>query len=305
MNSFGKFLKQARLNAGLTQEEVAAKLNVSAISVQNWESGKNKIKDANLNYLAYIYNVSKDVLVKEILREHDKMRSLNWPYFLFDESTNAIVSSLHLNLMQQELFGLLYLYNADYLKNRMMDSSTLKDDLKIVPYAFINQVGSIQFLNIAEGLQKVLRYVQTDFLLKVLKLNPAEEFDICRLNKLLICEFIDSGHKKLDEFDIDAYAFDPLYFHISMHKARIVLPILGKSEVHLTDGHWANTPRKDIPAEIAELGSNPSMIRSGLEEVTDYYAVAKPDSPDQWIWKINEKGKALLKWFNDNEKEAL
>lgn len=47
------------------------------------------------------------------------------------------------------------------------------------------------------------------------------------------------------------------------------------------------------------------MIRSGLEEVTDYYAVAKPESPDQWIWKINEKGKALLKWFNDNEKEAL
>lgn len=305
MNSFGNYLKRARTAAYLTQAQVAEKLDVSIISVQNWENGKNKISDSNLNQLAYIYNVPIDTLIKEKLKEQDKMRSVNWPQFLFDESTNSIVSSLHLNLAQQELFGLLYLYDAEYLKNKMMDSSTLKDDLKRVPYAFINKVGSIQFLNIAEGLQKVLRYVQTDFLLKVLKLNPAEEFDVCRLSKLLICEFIDSGHKKPDEFEIDAYAFNPLDFHINMHKARIVLPILEKSEIHLTDGRWSNPLREDVPPKIAELGSNPLMIRYGLEEVTDYYAVKEPDTLDQWIWKINEKGKTLLKWFNDNEKEAL
>lgn len=305
MDSLEILIKNARNKAKLTQEEAATEIGVTTNSIQNWESGKTGIKEANLIKIGKLYGIPMDTLIKAKLKKQDKTRSDNWPEFLFDEYTNAIVRSLQLNSTQQELFSLLYLYGAKYLQKRRMDSSTLKEDLKIVPYEFINKVGNIQFLNIAEGLQKVLRYVQTDFLLKVLKLNPAEEFDVCRLSKLLICEFIDSGHKKPDEFEIDAYAFNPLDFHINMHKARIVLPILEKSEIHLTDGRWSNPLREDVPPKIAELGSNPLMIRYGLEEVTDYYAVKEPDTLDQWIWKINEKGKALLKWFNDNEKEEL
>lgn len=37
----GKFMKACRMNAGLTQEQLAGKMGVSVVSVQNWESGNN------------------------------------------------------------------------------------------------------------------------------------------------------------------------------------------------------------------------------------------------------------------------
>lgn len=39
MNQFGEFLKKSRINAGLTQEQLAEKMSVSLTSVQKWESG--------------------------------------------------------------------------------------------------------------------------------------------------------------------------------------------------------------------------------------------------------------------------
>ncbi len=44
------------------------------------------------------------------------------------------------------------------------------EDLKSIPYGFIDRVGSIRFMNQAEGLHKVIRYVQSDFLMKVISL---------------------------------------------------------------------------------------------------------------------------------------
>lgn len=296
MNLFGNFLKRARNEAGLTQNQVAEKMEVSVIAVQNWESGKNKVNLSNLKHLAYIYNIPVDILVKEMLVEDNRMRPNNWPSFLFDDATNNIVSSLHLDLNQQNLFGLLYLYDTESFKYDWIEPDTPMNALKAIPYEFINRVGSIQLMNIAEGLGKVLQHVQKDFLLKVLKLNPEAEFDVCSLDKSLICEFIDTGYRESDDYNCK------LLFNINMHKAQIVLPFLEKSELHFTDGHWANPPRDDIPDEIMELGINSyHMIRGNLEPVTNYYAITETGKPDQWMWKINDKGRLLLEWFRKKE----
>ncbi len=50
-------LKAARVNAGLTQKEVADKLEVSKYTIINWEQGKYKIDRRTLIALAFIYNI--------------------------------------------------------------------------------------------------------------------------------------------------------------------------------------------------------------------------------------------------------
>lgn len=317
-----KFIKTCRMNAGLTQEKLAEKMGVSVVSVQNWENGKTRIEPRRYIDLAAVFNIPVENLIKEMIIEEDKRHPNRWPGFLFDKETNAIIDTLHLNLAQQDLFGLLYIYDAEYLKKTRIDFNTLNDDLRKVPYEFIEKVGSIQFLNQLEGLHKVIKYIQTEFLMKVLRMNPESEFDVRKLPKELICEFIDKGTKQADDtalpFDDpkNYEAGDSLGFRISMKKARIILPVLEKGEIHLTDGHWANPPREDVPEEVLEMcdfdpdlwkkgyygaRNNCSYIRSGLEDVTDYEAVSKRGKEDMWVLKINKKGRQLQEWFQEKK----
>lgn len=101
--------------------------------------------------MSAVFNVPVEKLIKEMLIEEDKKRPDRWPGFLFNDDTNAIIDTLHLNLAQQDLFGLLYIYDAEYLK-KTIDYNTLYDDLPKIPYGFIEKVGSIQFMNQVDGL---------------------------------------------------------------------------------------------------------------------------------------------------------
>ncbi len=313
------FIKKCREEAGLTQAQLAEKMDVSVVAVQNWEKGKTKINLDRYYELAEIFNVPVDELIKEMLIEADKTRPDVWPAFLFDDETNAIIDTLHLNLAQQDLFGLMYIYGSDYLKRTEFDQDTFDEDLRRIPYGFIDRVGSIRFMNQAEGLHKVIRYVQSDFLMKVLKQNPESEFNIKKLSKNLICEFIDEGYKSLSDFEDDIETSNGLNFRINMRKARILLPVLEKiGPVHITDGWWSNPIRNDIPEEFLEnvlemcdfnrslweegyykRKYNISYIKSGLESVTEYKNTAKKGKEEHWMLSINEKGCDLLQWLND------
>ena len=328
MNSFGAMLKRNRKLAGLTQEQLAEKLDVSTVAVQNWESGKNQIRTEKLTKLSYLFNIPLETLIHEMLISEKRDQQDRFPYFLFDDDTNDIVKTLHLTLSQQELLGILYIYHAEFLDREEMDSSDLRDDLKLIPYEFVSRFGSIDLLNIAEGLYKVLKYVQTDFLVRALRLNPEIEFDVCRLPKELICDFIDSGYKRLDESDLEADSDHVLCFRINMHKAMKLLPELDKGAVHLTNGRWANDLCDNVPLrlicydddvpeylqcrreEIPEwygdaekfkrewnIYHNPARIISGIEGITDY----SENDNNEWILSINKTGKELLKWFLENE----
>lgn len=322
MNSFGAMLKKNRKLAGLTQEQLAEKLDVSTVAVQNWESGKNQIRPEKLTKLSYLFNIPLEMLIHEMLISEKNNQQDRFPYFLFDEDTNNIVRMLHLTLGQQELFGILYIYHAEFLDREEMDSSNLREDLKLIPYEFINRFGSINLLNIAEGLYEVLKYVQTDFLVRVLRLNPEKEFDVCSLPMELICDFIDSGHKSLDENDWEADCNRALTFHINMHKAMKILPKLeSEGTLHLTNGRRANDlcddiplwliryddnvpeylqcRRKDIPEKFRKEWNryhNPVRITSGINQLVNY-----TEHDGAWLLSINEKGKELLKWFRENE----
>lgn len=53
-------LKAARVNANLSQEEVAREMKKSKVTINNWENGKTEIDYGNLNELCRLYSVTMD-----------------------------------------------------------------------------------------------------------------------------------------------------------------------------------------------------------------------------------------------------
>lgn len=53
-------LAAARVNAGMTQQEVAEKLHVSKKTIVNWEKGKVIPSFANVHALSGIYNIPEN-----------------------------------------------------------------------------------------------------------------------------------------------------------------------------------------------------------------------------------------------------
>lgn len=56
-------LKAARVNANLTQEQTAEKLDVDRQTILNWENGNTKIGTIQLMALCNLYNVSIDNII--------------------------------------------------------------------------------------------------------------------------------------------------------------------------------------------------------------------------------------------------
>ena len=79
----GKKLKNARIEAGLTQENVAEKINVSRQTISNWENEKSYPDIISVIELSNLYSISLDVLLKgdEKMIEH------------LEESTNVVKSN--------------------------------------------------------------------------------------------------------------------------------------------------------------------------------------------------------------------
>lgn len=65
LKTFGLNIKLERIKFGLTQEEVAEKLNFSAVYISNVESGKHKISLINAYKFAQFYKKSLDYLLTE------------------------------------------------------------------------------------------------------------------------------------------------------------------------------------------------------------------------------------------------
>lgn len=88
----GKKLKDARIKSGLTQEEIAEKLNVSRQTISNWENEKSYPDIISVIELSSLYSISLDDLLKgdEEMKKH------------LEESTNVVKSN-------QKLFGVILL----------------------------------------------------------------------------------------------------------------------------------------------------------------------------------------------------
>lgn len=62
MERFQITLASARVNAGMTQKDVAEKMHVSKRTIVNWENGKVKPKPAQFEMMCRLYNAPKDIV---------------------------------------------------------------------------------------------------------------------------------------------------------------------------------------------------------------------------------------------------
>lgn len=56
-------LAAARVNAGLTQEDVAKILHKNKQTIVNWENGKSKIDTANFVFLSELYKIPQSAIL--------------------------------------------------------------------------------------------------------------------------------------------------------------------------------------------------------------------------------------------------
>ncbi|WP_312498217.1 helix-turn-helix domain-containing protein [Bacillus luti] len=63
MRHFGQILKKLRKSRGLTQEQLAHKLNLSRSQIKNWENDRYQPDIDTLVSIASFFNVSVDVLI--------------------------------------------------------------------------------------------------------------------------------------------------------------------------------------------------------------------------------------------------
>lgn len=68
-----KKLKDARANAGLTQEQVAEKIMVSRQTISNWENGKSLPDIISIINLSDLYQISLDELLKGDTKMKEKI----------------------------------------------------------------------------------------------------------------------------------------------------------------------------------------------------------------------------------------
>uniref|UniRef100_UPI004057764B helix-turn-helix transcriptional regulator n=1 Tax=Agathobacter sp. TaxID=2021311 RepID=UPI004057764B len=68
-----KKLKDARVKAGLTQEQVAEKIMVSRQTISNWENGKSLPDIVSIMNLSDLYQISLDELLKGDQKMKEKM----------------------------------------------------------------------------------------------------------------------------------------------------------------------------------------------------------------------------------------
>lgn len=68
-----ELLKEARTNAGLTQEQVAEKIMVSRQTISNWENGKSLPDIVSIMKLSDLYQISLDELLKGDTKMKEKI----------------------------------------------------------------------------------------------------------------------------------------------------------------------------------------------------------------------------------------
>lgn len=56
-------IKSERVRAGLSQDDLAERLNVSAVTIRNWESGRNTMPVNKLVEMSDIFQCSTDYIL--------------------------------------------------------------------------------------------------------------------------------------------------------------------------------------------------------------------------------------------------
>lgn len=185
MKKFCEYLKDKRTEANLTQEQVADSMGVSLNAVQNWESGRTRIKKSRLTELAGVLNI--DPVELENAFNDDGEDFSNFPFFMYTDEQNEIISQLRLTPEQKEFMMLIRIYNSnnwDRLRNKSLEwHSDIMGALRKIPYKYTEEKGVYKVYDFGQHLSKFLRYVPASFCFDMIRNSPDTVFDIRTLDK--------------------------------------------------------------------------------------------------------------------------
>ncbi len=97
-NSLAMRLKMLRLDAGLSQEEFAAKVGISRSCVANYETGKRRPDIETIRRIAEVYGIMTDVLIGNdsyedvTMRESTQVDNAKWKKLLLTHKSKLDIS---------------------------------------------------------------------------------------------------------------------------------------------------------------------------------------------------------------------
>ena len=109
----GVKLKEARLRAGLTQENVAEEIEVTRQTISNWETEKSFPDIVSVIKLSTLYNISLDKLLKgdeEMIKHLEKSTNIV-------KSNQKLIIAIIVNVMMMIAF---ILFNGLIISNRYL-----------------------------------------------------------------------------------------------------------------------------------------------------------------------------------------
>ena len=167
---FGSYLKKARTSAGLTQEEAARKIGVSAKTLQKWEYDEVRFPQPEAwRGITKAYGLSEnDFLLNLRVVMGDEEEQSEFPDELFRAEDLKVLKGLKLTRNEQEILGLEEIYVRTYGKAE-------------VPYEPIGRMGTYEFLSSRKSLlEKIGRF--GNFVMETTRDDPLHEpFDANRL----------------------------------------------------------------------------------------------------------------------------
>lgn len=119
----GRRLKQARLNAGLTQKEIADKLGITYQAISNYERGTNRVDTDTLSKMCSIYGI----------RISDLLTTPAWTPEMFQEYRSATAAR---QLQLLDLWGTPAELIGESNNRREPDPHPLSPEDELVLYKF-------------------------------------------------------------------------------------------------------------------------------------------------------------------------
>lgn len=289
----GEFLRQSRIEAGLTQEGMADKVGVSTTSVQNWE--KNTFPDPQ-----YWPLISKALSVKvtdiatrmaETVappKEEKSRKTCSFPEFLFPEESLSCIKALRFTDEEMELLGLELVYSSGNC-----DALSYNADLPSLPYEYIRLKGPWNILNMHEAITDKLSGAYVPMVANWAKKHPGKSFDIldqtaedylCICRDIRIADSSVYSKKYSSLYDLicqdlkyaDLYTgnYTDLPAQVKEKIAEDILLECGKNG----DSRWKNKIPEQIIAEWRVVENTSEMYSSGWE----------PTALHQRQWKDTE-----------------
>ena len=120
---FGAQMKKLRTSRGLTQEQVAQKLNVSRQTISSWENNRNLPDLEMVVLIARIFNISLDNLIlgdptmtNKLVKDGSEMKRAKWNlYFSLSMIFAGIISFLLFRLIGSTVDSNGYLQETFFL----------------------------------------------------------------------------------------------------------------------------------------------------------------------------------------------